>query len=114
MMDNGEIEAGKRCLITGGAGFIGSHLCEYLLARGYQVICMDSLLTSAVGNIVHLHSDRFEFIKHDVTNYIYIDGPVDYVFHLASPASPVDFEVLPIPILKVGALGTHPALKKFS
>jgi dTDP-glucose 4,6-dehydratase len=110
MMDNGEIEAGKRCLITGGAGFIGSHLCEYLLARGYQVICMDSLLTSAVGNIVHLHSDRFEFIKHDVTNYIYIDGPVDYVFHLASPASPVDFEVLPIPILKVGALGTHKAL----
>lgn len=110
MMDNGEIEAGKRCLITGGAGFIGSHLCEDLLERGYQVICMDSLLTSAVGNIVHLHSDRFEFIKHDVTNYIYIDGPVDYVFHLASPASPVDFEVLPIPILKVGALGTHKAL----
>lgn len=99
-----------RCLVTGGAGFIGSHLCEYLLARDYQVICMDSLLTSAVGNIVHLHSERFEFIKHDVTNYIYIDGPVDYVFHLASPASPVDFEVLPIPILKVGALGTHKAL----
>ena len=110
MVDNGEIEAGKRCLITGGAGFIGSHLCAYLLARGYQVSCMDSLLTSAVGNIVHLHSDRFEFINHDVTNYIYIDGPVDYVFHLASPASPVDFEVLPIPILKVGALGTHKAL----
>lgn len=100
----------KRCLVTGGAGFIGSHLCEHLLERDFQVICMDSLLTSVVSNIVHLHSDRFEFIKHDVTNYIYIDGPLDYVFHLASPASPVDFEVLPIPILKVGALGTHKAL----
>ena len=105
-----EMGVGKRCLITGGAGFIGSHLCEYLLARGYHVICMDSLLTGAVANIVKLHSERFEFIKHDVTNYIYIDGPVDYIFHMASPASPVDFERLPIPILKVGALGTHKAL----
>jgi dTDP-glucose 4,6-dehydratase len=105
-----EMGTGKRCLVTGGSGFIGSHLCEYLLERGYQVICVDSLLTGAVANIVHLHCERFEFIKHDVTNYIYIDGPVDYVFHLASPASPVDFERLPIPILKVGALGTHKAL----
>jgi dTDP-glucose 4,6-dehydratase len=71
---------------------------------------MDSLLTGAVANIVKLHSEHFEFIKHDVTNYIYIDGPVDYIFHMASPASPVDFERLPIPILKVGALGTHKAL----
>jgi dTDP-glucose 4,6-dehydratase len=110
MEDVKNIGAGKRCLVTGGAGFIGSHLCEYLLERGYQVICMDSLLTGAVANIVRLHCDRFEFIKHDVTNYIYIDGPVDYIFHLASPASPVDFERLPIPILKVGALGTHKAL----
>jgi dTDP-glucose 4,6-dehydratase len=105
-----EMGVGKRCLITGGAGFIGSHLCEYLLARGYHVICVDSLLTGAVANIVKLHSEHFEFIKHDVTNYIYIDGPVDYIFHMASPASPVDFERLPIPILKVGALGTHKAL----
>ena len=110
MEDIKGIGAGKRCLVTGGAGFIGSHLCEYLLERGYQVICMDSLLTGTVANIVQLHCERFEFIKHDVTNYIYIDGPVDYIFHLASPASPVDFERLPIPILKVGALGTHKAL----
>jgi dTDP-glucose 4,6-dehydratase len=110
MEDMKNIGAGKCCLVTGGAGFIGSHLCEYLLERGYQVICMDSLLTGTVANIVRLHCDRFEFIKHDVTNYIYIDGSVDYIFHLASPASPVDFERLPIPILKVGALGTHKAL----
>lgn len=109
-MDRAADEVGKRCLVTGGAGFIGSHLCEYLLERGYHVICMDSLLTGAVANIVALHGEHFEFIKHDVTNYIYIDGPIDYVFHLASPASPVDFERLPIPILKVGALGTHKAL----
>jgi dTDP-glucose 4,6-dehydratase len=109
-MDGVERGAGKRCLVTGGAGFIGSHLCEYLLARGYYVICMDSLLTGAVSNIVALHGERFEFIKHDVTNYIYLDGSIDYVFHLASPASPVDFERLPIPILKVGALGTHKVL----
>jgi dTDP-glucose 4,6-dehydratase len=110
MAETQDVGVGKRCLITGGAGFIGSHLCEYLLARGYHVICMDSLLTGAVANIVKLHSEHFEFIKHDVTNYIYIDGPVDYIFHMASPASPVDFERLPIPILKVGALGTHKAL----
>jgi dTDP-glucose 4,6-dehydratase len=110
MEDLSTVGVGKRCVVTGGAGFIGSHLCEYLLARGYQVLCLDSLLTGAIANIVQLHCDRFEFIKHDVTNYIYIDGPVDYIFHLASPASPVDFERLPIPILKVGALGTHKAL----
>jgi dTDP-glucose 4,6-dehydratase len=104
------IGTGKRCVVTGGAGFIGSHLCDYLLERGHQVICMDNLLTSTVANIDRLYGERFEFIKHDVTNYIYIDGPVDYVFHLASPASPVDFERLPIPILKVGSLGTHKAL----
>lgn len=109
-MDGAESGVGKRCLVTGGAGFIGSHLCEYLLARGYHVICMDSLLTGSVDNIVALHGERFEFIKHNVTSYIALDGPVDYVFHLASPASPVDFERLPIPILKVGALGTHKAL----
>lgn len=101
---------GKHCLVTGGAGFIGSHLCEYLLERGYHVICMDNLLTGNVANIARLHGEHFEFIKHDVTEYIYINGPIDYVFHLASPASPVDFERIPIPILKVGALGTHKAL----
>ena len=105
-----EIGVGKRCLVTGGAGFIGSHLCEYLLARGHHVICMDSLLTGKVVNIAHLHGAHFAFIHHDVTQYIALDGPLDYVFHLASPASPVDFERLPIPILKVGALGTHNAL----
>jgi dTDP-glucose 4,6-dehydratase len=110
MGNHEDIGSGQRCVVTGGAGFIGSHLCDYLLERGYHVICMDSLLTGAAANIVRLHGERFEFIKHDVTNYIYIDGPVDYVFHLASPASPVDFERLPIPILKVGALGTHKAL----
>ncbi len=110
-MEREGIGTGKRCLVTGGSGFIGSHLCGYLVERGYQVVCMDSLLTGAVANVAHLqHCERFAFIKHDVTNYISIDGPVDYVFHLASPASPVDFERLPIPILKVGALGTHKVL----
>jgi dTDP-glucose 4,6-dehydratase len=105
-----DIGQGKRCLVTGGAGFIGSHLCEYLLERGYEVICMDSLLTGTVANIVRLHGERFTFIKHDVTEYIYVDRPLDYIYHLASPASPVDFERLPIHILKVGALGTHKVL----
>jgi dTDP-glucose 4,6-dehydratase len=100
----------QRVVITGAAGFIGSHLAEALLDRGYSVIGIDNLLTGDVANIAHLHNRDFEFIKHDVTNYIYIAGPVDYVLHWASPASPIDYLELPIPTLKVGALGTHKAL----
>src|SRR5436190_21878359 len=99
-----------RAVITGAAGFIGSHLSEALLDRGYSVIGVDNLLTGNTDNISHLHGRDFAFIKHDVTNYIYIDGPVDFVLHWASPASPIDYLELPIPTLKVGALGTHKAL----
>jgi dTDP-glucose 4,6-dehydratase len=100
----------QRVVITGAAGFIGSHLAEALLDRGYAVIGIDNLLTGDIANIAHLRNRDFEFIKHDVTNYIYIDGPVHYVLHWASPASPIDYLELPIPTLKVGALGTHKAL----
>jgi dTDP-glucose 4,6-dehydratase len=99
-----------RVVITGAAGFIGSHLSEALLDRGYSVVGIDNLLTGDVANIAHLKNRDFEFIKHDVTNYIYIAGPVQYVLHWASPASPIDYLELPIPTLKVGALGTHKAL----
>jgi dTDP-glucose 4,6-dehydratase len=102
--------AKQRVVITGAAGFIGSHLAETLLDRDYSVIGIDNLLTGDTANISHLRNRDFEFIKHDVTNYIYIDGPVDYVLHWASPASPIDYLELPIPTLKVGALGTHKAL----
>jgi len=100
----------KRVVITGAAGFIGSHLAETLLNRDYSVIGIDNLLTGDTGNIAHLVNRDFTFIKHDVTNYIYIEGPVDFVLHWASPASPIDYLELPIPTLKVGALGTHKAL----
>jgi len=100
----------QRIVITGAAGFIGSHLAEALLDRGDAVIGIDNLLTGDVANIAHLANRDFTFIKHDVTNYIYIDGPVDVVLHWASPASPIDYLELPIPTLKVGALGTHKAL----
>jgi dTDP-glucose 4,6-dehydratase len=100
-----------RVLITGGAGFLGSHLCDRFLSEGHQVIAMDNLITGTVRNIEHLAGhERFRFIKHDVTEYIYIDGPVDAVLHFASPASPIDYLQLPIQTLKVGALGTHKAL----
>jgi len=99
-----------RILITGGAGFLGSHLCDLFLARGHEVICMDNLITGTIGNIDHIRSEHFLFIKQDVTNYIYIDGPVDYILHFASPASPIDYQELPIQTLKVGSLGTHKAL----
>jgi dTDP-glucose 4,6-dehydratase len=99
-----------RIVITGAAGFIGSHLAETLLDRGYAVVGIDNLLTGDTANISHLIKRDFEFIKHDVTNYIYVDGPVDFVLHWASPASPIDYLELPIPTLKVGALGTHKAL----
>ena len=100
----------QRVVITGAAGFIGSHLAETLLDRGYAVVGIDNLLTGDIGNIAHLHNRDFTFIKHDVTNYLYLEGPVDYVLHWASPASPIDYLELPIPTLKVGALGTHKAL----
>ena len=100
----------KRVVITGAAGFIGSHLAETLLDRDYTVIGIDNLLTGDTSNISSLINRDFSFIKHDVTNYIYIDGPVDFVLHWASPASPIDYLELPIPTLKVGALGTHKAL----
>jgi dTDP-glucose 4,6-dehydratase len=100
----------KRVVITGAAGFIGSHLAEALLDRDYTVVGIDNLLTGDTANISHLIARDFSFIKHDVTNYIYIDGPVDFVLHWASPASPIDYLELPIPTLKVGALGTHKAL----
>ena len=102
--------AQERVFVTGAAGFIGSHLAEALLDRGYAVIGIDNLLTGDIANIAHLRNRDFEFIKHDVTNYIYIEGPVHYVLHWASPASPIDYLELPIPTLKVGALGTHKAL----
>ena len=100
-----------RILITGGAGFLGSHLCDYFLSQGHTVIAMDNLLTGKTANIEHLAGhERFLFIKHDVTNYIFIEGHLDAVLHFASPASPIDYLELPIPTLKVGALGTHKAL----
>lgn len=99
-----------RVVITGGAGFIGSHLCDYLLERGMEVVAIDNLSTGSIGNIAHIRNPRFSFIQYDVTNYLYIDGPVDLVMHFASPASPLDYLRLPIQTLKVGALGTHKAL----
>jgi dTDP-glucose 4,6-dehydratase len=99
-----------RVVITGAAGFIGSHLAEALLDRGCSVVGIDNLLTGDIANIAHLAKRDFAFIKHDVTNYIYIDGAVDFVLHWASPASPIDYLELPIQTLKVGALGTHKAL----
>ena len=100
-----------RILITGGAGFIGSHLCDYLLEQGHQVIAMDNLSTGSTDNIAHLAGcERFGFIKHNVTDYIYVEGALDAVLHLASLPSPVDYLHLPIQTLKVGALGTHKAL----
>ena len=100
-----------RILVTGGAGFLGSHLCDRLLAEGHDVIAMDNLITGSTDNIAHLSSNRrFQFIHHDVTNYIYLKGPLDAILHFASPASPIDYLELPIQTLKVGSLGTHNAL----
>ena len=99
-----------RFVITGAAGFIGSHLTETLLDKGHSVVGIDNLLTGDIANIAHLANRDFHFIRHDVTNYIYLDGPVDVVLHWASPASPIDYLEVPIPTLKVGALGTHKAL----
>lgn len=100
-----------RILVTGGAGFLGSHLCDRLLAEGHRVIAMDNLITGSTDNIAHLAgNERFRFIKHDVTQYIYLNGDLDAILHFASPASPVDYLELPIQTLKVGSLGTHNAL----
>ena len=100
-----------RTLITGGAGFLGSHLADALLECGHDVICMDNLITGSLANIEHLFGrPGFLFIRHDVTNYIHVPGPVDHILHFASPASPIDYLKLPIQTLKVGSLGTHKAL----
>ena len=99
-----------RIVVTGGAGFIGSHLCEALLDRGDSVVAIDNLRTGDLANIRHLRDREFEFLRHDVTRYIDVEGPVDVVLHFASPASPIDYLELPIQTLKVGSLGTHNAL----
>src|SRR6186713_561557 len=101
----------RRAVVTGGAGFLGSHLCDFLLERGYDVLCLDNLLTGSTDNIAHLLGHpKFKFAKHDVTEYIFVEGPLDAVLHFASPASPIDYLRMPIPTLKVGSLGTHKAL----
>ncbi|HEX2867871.1 MAG TPA: UDP-glucuronic acid decarboxylase family protein [Ignavibacteriales bacterium] len=98
-------------VVTGGAGFLGSHICDRLLDEGLRVHCIDNLITGNLGNIEHLFGkEEFNFIKHDVTNYIHVPGSVDYILHFASPASPIDYLKLPIQTLKVGSLGTHKAL----
>ncbi len=99
-----------RTLVTGGAGFLGSHLCEYLLDKGHEVICMDNLITGSKQNISGIKSGNFHFANHNVSEYINLDGDLDYILHFASPASPIDYLELPIQTLKVGALGTHNAL----
>lgn len=101
----------SRVVVTGGAGFLGSHLCHRLLERGDEVVCLDNLITGSLSNISDLFGRRgFTFVEHDVSTYMWVPGPVDAVLHFASPASPVDFERIPIQILKVGSLGTHNAL----
>ncbi|MBI4577725.1 MAG: GDP-mannose 4,6-dehydratase, partial [Planctomycetes bacterium] len=100
-----------RTLVTGGAGFLGSHLSDRLLAEGHEVIAMDSLLTGSADNVAHLFGERrFRFVQHDVTEFIYVEGPLDHILHFASPASPRDYLEFPIQTLKVGSLGTHKAL----
>lgn len=101
----------KTAVVTGGAGFLGSHLCDKLISENFRVICVDNLITGNTDNIAHLAgNENFLFIKHDVTNYIYLPGDVDFILHFASPASPIDYLQLPIQTLKVGSLGTHKVL----
>jgi len=97
-------------VVTGGAGFLGSHLCDYLVAEGLRVLCVDNLETGSLQNVEHLRGDQFLFLNHDVTAHLEIDEPVEFVFHLASPASPIDYLRLPLQTLKVGSYGTHNAL----
>ncbi len=100
-----------RIVVTGGAGFLGSHLCDFLIDKAHSVICIDNLITGNTNNITHLMgNEKFQFIHHDVTNYIFIEGKLDAILHFASPASPIDYQELPIQTLKVGSLGTHKAL----
>lgn len=100
-----------RVLITGGAGFLGSHLCDKFINNGFEVICMDNFVTGSPDNIAHLFGNKnFKFVEHDVTEYIYVEGTLDYILHFASPASPIDYLKLPIQTLKVGSLGTHKTL----
>jgi dTDP-glucose 4,6-dehydratase len=95
------------CLVTGGAGFLGSHLCDQLLAKGHRVLCIDNLDTGSLQNIEHIRSDDFVFLQHDLTEPLFVDEPVAFVYHLASPASPIDYARLPLHTLKVGSYGTH-------
>ena len=97
-------------VVTGGAGFLGSHLCEYLLSRGHRVVCVDNLVTSTIANIERISDESFDFLNHDVTDELTIDGPVDFVYHFAALASPVDYLRMPLHSLKVGSYGTHHAL----
>ena len=101
----------ERTLITGGAGFLGSHLCDLLIEKGHQVICMDNLITGSLENIARLFGNpNFKFVKYDVTEYVHVNGPLDNILHFASPASPIDYMEYPIQTLKVGSLGTHKVL----
>jgi dTDP-glucose 4,6-dehydratase len=95
------------CVVTGGAGFLGSHLCDHLLGQGHRVICIDNLDTGSLSNIEHIRDQNFLFVNHDLTEYVAIDEPVDRIFHMASPASPIDYARLPLHTLKVGSMGTH-------
>src|SRR5207249_399992 len=97
-------------VVTGGAGFLGSHLCDYLVGRGFRVICVDNLDTGSLQNVEHLRGENFEFVNHDVTEYLEVEGQVDFVFHLAALASPIDYLRMPLHSLKVGSYGTHHAL----
>src|SRR5882757_2146550 len=106
-----EVTTKPTSVVTGGAGFLGSHLSDRLLSEGHRVVAIDNLITGNIANIEHLAGNvDFKFIHHDVTDFIYLPGKVDYVWHFASPASPIDYLELPIPTLKVGSLGTHNAL----
>jgi dTDP-glucose 4,6-dehydratase len=107
LVSGDEITMKKTALVTGGAGFIGSHICDYLLEKDFRVLCMDNLITGSLENIEHIREGDFIYLNHDITEFIDIKENVDYIFHFASPASPIDYLQLPIQTLKVGALGTH-------